>query len=31
MTKNGKIWPKNMIFGLFRKMASLVLSGICVK
>ena len=29
--KNGTKWPKNMVFGLFKKIASLVLSGICVK
>ena len=29
--KNGQKWPKNMVFGLFKKIASLVLSGICVK
>ena len=29
--KNGKKWPKNMVFGLFNKITSLVLSGICVK
>ena len=31
MTKNGKKWPKNRVFGLFKKILSLVLSGICVK
>ena len=31
MTKNGQKWLKNMVFGLFKKIASLVLSGICVK
>ena len=31
MTKNGKKWPKNRVFGLFKKIASLVLSGISVK
>ena len=31
MTKNGKKRPKNMVFGLFKKVMSLVLSGICVK
>ena len=31
MTKNGQKWPKNMVFGLFRKITSLVLSGIYVK
>ena len=30
-TENGQKWPKNMGFGLFRKITSLVLSGICVK
>ena len=30
MTKNGQKWPKNMVFGLFKKITSLVLSGICV-
>ena len=29
MTKNGQKWPKNI--GLFKKITSLVLSGICVK
>ena len=29
--KNGQKWPKNMVFGLFKKITSLVLSGICVK
>ena len=29
--KNGQKWPKNMAFGLFKKITSLVLSGICVK
>ena len=29
--KNDQKWPKNMVFGLFKKTASLVLSGICVK
>ena len=29
--KNGQKWPKNMVFGLFKKIMSLVLSGICVK
>ena len=28
MVKNS---PQNMVFGLFKKIASLVLSGICVK
>ena len=31
MTKNGQKWPKNMVSGPFRKIMSLVLSGICVK
>ena len=31
MTKNGQKWPKNMVFELFKKIASLVWSGICVK
>ena len=31
MTKNGQKWPKNMAFGRFKKITSLVLSGICVK
>ena len=31
MTKNGQKWPKNMAFGLFKKITSVVLSGICVK
>ena len=31
MTKNGQKCPKNRIFGLFKKITSLVLSGICVK
>ena len=31
MTKNGQKWPKNRIFGLFKKIVSLVLSGICLK
>ena len=30
-TKNGQKWPQNMVFGLFKKITSLVLSGICVK
>ena len=30
MTKNGQKWPKNMVFG-YKKIASLVLSGICVE
>ena len=28
---NGQKWPKNGFFGLFKKIMSLVLSGICVK
>ena len=31
MTKNGQKWPKNMVFRLFKKITSLVLSRICVK
>ena len=31
LTKNGEKWPKNRVFGLFKKIMSLVLSGICVK
>ena len=31
MTKNGKKWPKNMVFGLFKKITSFVLSRICLK
>ena len=31
MTKNGQKWPKIMVFGLFKKITSLVLSGSCVK
>ena len=31
MTKNGQKWPKNRFFGLFKKIISLVLSGMCVK
>ena len=31
MTKNCQKWPKNRVFGLFKKIMSLVLSGICVK
>ena len=31
MIKNGQKWPKNMVFGFFKKITSLVLSGICVK
>ena len=30
MTKNGQKWPNNMVVGLFKKIASLILSGICV-
>ena len=30
-TKNGRKFPKNIVFGLFKKITSLVLSGICVK
>ena len=30
MTKNAQKWPKYMIFGLFKKILSLVLSRICV-
>ena len=30
MTKNGQKWSKNRVFGLFKKITSLVLSGICV-
>ena len=29
--KNGQKWPKNRVFGLFKKITSLVLSGIWVK
>ena len=29
--KNGQKWSKNMVFGLFKKITLLVLSGICVK
>ena len=29
--KNGQKCPKNMVFGPFKKIASLVFSGICVK
>ena len=28
-TRNGQKWPKNRVFGLFRKITSLVLPGIC--
>ena len=31
MTKNGQKWPQNKVFGLFKKITSLVLSGIFVK
>ena len=31
MTKNGQKWPKNRVWGLFKKIMSLVLSGICLK
>ena len=31
MTKNGQKCPKNRVFGLFKKIMSLVLSGICVE
>ena len=31
MAKNGQKWPKNMVFGLFNKITSLVLSVVCVK
>ena len=31
ITKNGQKWPKNMASGLFKKITSLVLSGIFVK
>ena len=31
MTKNDQKWPKNIVFGLFKKIKSLVLSGICGK
>ena len=31
MTKNGQKWPKIRVFGLIKKIKSLVLSGICVK
>ena len=30
-TKNGQKWSKNRVFGLFKKITLLVLSGICVK
>ena len=31
MTRYGQKRPKNMVFGLFKKVTSLFLSGICVK
>ena len=31
MNKNGQKSPQNKVFGLFRKIMSLFLSGICVK
>ena len=31
MTQNGQKWPKNRVFGLFKKIKSLVFSGIFVK
>ena len=31
MIKNGRKWPKNRVWGLFKKFTSSVLSGICVK
>ena len=31
MTKNGQKCTRNRVFGLFKKITSLVLSGICVK
>ena len=31
MTKNSQKWPKNRVFGLFKKIRSLVLSEIGVK
>ena len=31
MTKNGQKWPKNKVFELFKKIASLVLPGICIE
>ena len=31
MTKNGQKWPKNRVFGLFKKIMLLVLPPICVK
>ena len=31
MGKNDQKWPKNRVFGLFKKIITLVLSGICVE
>ena len=31
ITRNGQQWPKNMVAGLFKKITSSGLSGICVK
>ena len=31
MINNSQKWPQNSVFGLFKKITSLVLSGICVK
>ena len=31
MTKNGQKWPKNNVFGLFKKIKSIVLPGIGIK
>ena len=31
ITKNDQKWPKNRVFGLFKKIMSLVLTRICVK
>ena len=31
MTQIGQKWPQNRVFGLFKKIMSLVFSGICVK
>ena len=31
MNQNVQKWPKNRVFGLFKKITSLVLSEICVK
>ena len=31
MTQNGQRWPKNTVFGLLKKIMSLVSSGICLK